>query len=249
MTRYKLEISIFEMIRSFFYKTILLLPIILLLRVYEIFVSHSLQLVNEREVEFVLKAIYSDINFFFYISGILLIVYSLLNLVSKYLADVVLTLLCVGVVVGHTLLTSYFLTFRNLLDADVYSYSLGEIKQTLGTVLTWQTILFGLIIFMSSIAVFVVVSEYVKMTRLLSYFLLLASLYTLFSFNVNVEYQGSDLYSKYLNNACQNKSSYFYKTTLYHFINSKETPDNTYVSFENAWKAGKKDIDKSFSNK
>lgn len=240
----RIERSFGDMADRFFKQVVSLLPIILILHVYELIASHALQQVQGNRLTFVSGAVYEDLVFFLFLSGCLLVVYGLLYLLSVRWATILLTAFCVAVISGQAMLTAYFLTAQNPLGADLYGYSLAEIRQTAGAALTWQMITVLLIVVIAVSAIFIFLLRHIRAPRWLSYPLLLVGLFVLFFFGIEPESMETGNKSEFLNNAMRSKSAYFYKSSFYHFTRFQEPQKlalyaDSYI--DNKWQGAKGD--------
>lgn len=77
-------------------------------------------------------ALLADVIYFLQTSGVLFVIYFLLTFLSVKLARVVYISLCLFLILVQVGLTVYFGKTSVLLGADLYSYSAGEISQTVG---------------------------------------------------------------------------------------------------------------------
>lgn len=227
-----------------FSRVALLFPVMFALRIYELFSSRAIPQVHGSIFAFISAVVYSDLVFFLFLSGCLLVVYGLLYLLSVRWAEILLAAFCVAVVSGHAMLTAYFLTAQNPLGADLYGYSLAKIRQTTGVALTWQMITVFLVVVIAVSAIFTFISRYIRASRWLSYSILLASVFVLFFFGIEPENRGAGNKSEFLNNVMRSKSAYFCKSLFYHFTGFQEPQKLALYAdgyIDNKWKGAKGD--------
>lgn len=113
--------------------SLIFLIFLLLVKVYEFVLIGSAQGFPIHLVHVVLKALQYDLLFFLMASWWLFIVFTLLSVFSFRLAKTIYTISAIILIVGEVMLIKYFSTAMVPLGADLYGYSLAEIKQTVGT--------------------------------------------------------------------------------------------------------------------
>ena len=160
---------------------VVLLSLLLLLRIFEIFSGNISQLLpEESDWNYYASAFYFDLIYWLFIVPILFVIFLACCWLSIRLARVVAVALFSLVVLGHGLLGQYFSTVLNPLGADLFHYSLQEIRQTAGAAITGPMTI-GLMIGIALIVLaFTFVPRYLKLPAKVIYGLLAISFLSFF---------------------------------------------------------------------
>lgn len=231
------------MLARFWGRTSLLLPLILMLHIYGLFAGHALQQSGLGWVAYVAGAVYADLFFFFFLSGCLFILYGAICLLSPHWADRTLAALCIAVMAGHAMLFFYFLTAQNLLGADLFHYSLAEVKLTVGAALSVSMAVVSTIAALVLVAIFAYAPRYIRVRRTLAGSLLFISLFILLFGGIEPASGRRFATSEFLGNLQLNHSAFFYKKSFYYLTGLEEPVPvplfaDSYVG-SSAWHRGK----------
>lgn len=142
-----------------------------------------------------------------------------LYILSPKLTALILKLLILLFFIGDLGLSFYFTTALVPLGADVFGYSMADIKQTVGSSGGINSTL--ILTFAVSVAILIYVlfffSEKIKINRFLALILPSFSLLMVSSGLANIE-NSLNLPEEFANNLVHNKSAFFYAETINHFF-------------------------------
>lgn len=147
------------------------------------------------------------------------IIYFVLFLINKQLAKITTILYILFTAITHIGLIQYFNSALVPLGADIYGYSMADIKQTLEAAGGISTLaIIGLLLF-SGIIIYLLHLGYtfIKLPYKISLSLPIIALACLF-LNLNNLSQPFQLSSDYANNLALNKSDFFYKSSYNYFF-------------------------------
>jgi len=223
------------------------LGIILLLSVFELIYNG---IVHQFPKSFTGVLGWSFLNdLFFWLKSLIYLfaVYIPLNLFSQKFARTVYAIFIILMAVIQVSLTSYFTTSLVPLGADLYSYSIKDIKQTVGASGVSFTTIIGLVVIIAgSAAVLRILAPRINTHRYLFFTLPLVSL--LFVLTGAQAWAGQpDFKSDFDNNLVINKSDHFWGASYRHFFPGADDVDIYADSYINDY--GDSGKDKSFAFK
>ncbi|ANW95783.1 phosphoglycerol transferase [Wenyingzhuangia fucanilytica] len=145
-------------------------------------------------------------------------IYTILFMINKRIAKITAYIFILILAIIHLCLIQYFNTALVPLGADIYSYSIADIKQTLGSAGGVGVLpVIGILIF-SALLIFVlhIGYKFLKLPYKVAFLFPIISILLLFV-NTNSISQSLKLNSDFENNLVLNKSDFFYKSTYKHF--------------------------------
>lgn len=197
-----------------------------LLRIFELFSNHVSQLLNSESLwNYYSTAFYFDLVYLFFLTPILFFVFLICYWRSTRLARYVTIVLCSLIVIVHAMLINYFSTALNPLGADLFHYSLREIKQTAGAAITGAItvlLVFGLVLVVLS---FLFLPGYLRLPKKLTYGFLVVSMLSFFFVGIAPAKNTADFGSEFLNSSMINKSAFFYREAFY-YLSDREPEEN-----------------------
>jgi cellulose synthase/poly-beta-1,6-N-acetylglucosamine synthase-like glycosyltransferase/glucan phosphoethanolaminetransferase (alkaline phosphatase superfamily) len=186
---------------------------------------------------FLLKVInYSLINELAFVSKATLLpigLFMVLFLLSKKFARFFFVTFSILLIVIHAALAEYFLETLVPLGADLWSYSLAEIKQTIGAAgkITFAPIMLQLAIITALVFLFIALPKKIRFNTKLAFSLFFifatAGLFSVASYN-NTLTTGDEA----SNSITLNKSYYFYSSSLNHFLENNNNNNNISIAIE-----------------
>ncbi|KOH46337.1 LTA synthase family protein [Sunxiuqinia dokdonensis] len=196
---------------------VVLLSLLLLLRIFEIFSGQVSQLLPaEGAWRYYASAFYTDLIFWLFIMPILFVIFLACFSLSVRMARFVAVTLFSLVVLVHGMLGHYFSTALNPLGADLFHYSLQDIRQTAGAAISGPVAI-GLIIgIVLIVLVFVFLPRHLKLPVKLTYSLLAVSIASFFFAGIAPAKPSAGFGSEFIDNSVINKSAFFYGDTFYH---------------------------------
>lgn len=209
--------SFLNALKSFTALSVIWLALIIVFRLFEISFAGFTHGVSPQVVKLLGLSIISDLIFWISCQFPLFIIYALIFLVAANLAKYIFRAFIVFFFIVHTALILYFNTSLVLLGADFYSYSLNDIKQTVGSS---GTGLYSILAFLLVIGgIVAVIRFWEKKLYPGLYFssglILVAAVFTILGFQNTLT---PSLNSDFENNMVLNKSAYFYKASHDHFF-------------------------------
>jgi phosphoglycerol transferase MdoB-like AlkP superfamily enzyme len=167
----------------------------------------------------------ADIGFLLNLLLGIYIVYVLIFLLSPILAKTLYKVLITLLLILHLALILYFSKALLPLGADLYGYSIADIKQTIGASggISFITILAFIAVIAAIISIFKYLAPKFKPAFGLAIILPVLSLLALVTGAAKLLAPGN-LHSDFANNLALNKSAFFYSSSLDHFF-----PDNNDV--------------------
>jgi uncharacterized sulfatase len=181
---------------------------------------------------------FNDVVFWLKCLVYFFVVYTILHLISKKFAQATYGIVIVLLSVVQMGLVSYFTTAMVPLGADIYGYSMTDIRQTVGAaggVNVFQILLFVILIAMAGAAIWflpkrIKVHGYIVTILPLASFLLMVS---------NAQAHSGNLKSDFANNLIINKSDHFWSESYKHFFPTNEETDIYADSYINDYDNGK----------
>lgn len=206
-----------DLTRWFGGHAVVLLSLLLLLRIFEIFSGHISQLLpEESDWNYYASAFYFDLIYWLFIVPILFVIFLACCWLSIRLARVVAVALFSLVVLGHGLLGQYFSTVLNPLGAELFHYSIQEIRQTAGAAITLPMTIGLMVGIVLIVLAFTFVPRYLKLPAKLIYGLLAISFLSFFFVGIAPAKPKAAFGSEFLDHSAINKSAHFYREAFYH---------------------------------
>jgi phosphoglycerol transferase MdoB-like AlkP superfamily enzyme len=154
------------------------------------------------------------------------VIYTLFYLISRKVAAIAFSLLIVLMVLLQLGLAFYFTTSLVPLGADLYSYSMGDIKQTVGSSggINILNILTIILILTVVVAALYVLPKRIKLNRHAAFAIPLLSLLVILT-GLSAKSIVPDLRSDFSNNLVLNKPDYFLTASQKHLFAGKDETD------------------------
>lgn len=205
-------------IKEFMPRFIVLLALFILFRIFEL-VDDSLHHGTANGfLSIFIAGLLKDVAFLFTIAPAFILLYILLYLVNKKLANSFFTIIAALLCIIQVFLIQYFQTTLVPLGGDLWGYTMADIKQTIGAAGIKVSVIIILII---SIAVIVFLLIWlpakIKISSSLSNLILLLTLVSLF-FSFASKASGIHMKTEYANSLSLNKSWFFYTESWKHFF-------------------------------
>jgi len=203
----------FARVKPFVAYAFIFIAFILSMRVFELSINQLDVNIHSHFVSYTCVSLLFDLLFYFSATGCVFILAGVVSVFLPRVSKVLSIILFIILTLAQFLLIKYFSEALNPLGADVFQYSLSEIKQTLGPTISLSmglTFFSAIVIF---IAAFVFLPRIIKVSKSLSlvmFFLFLIGFGTNF---IKISYKPS-FGSEYDNSLALNKSTYFYKAVL-----------------------------------
>ena len=205
---------------------IVLSGLLLLLRIFGFFSNHVSQLLPaEGAWHYYTSAFFADVVFLLFMMPILFVIFLACYWLSVRLARIVAVVLFSFVILAHGLLEQYFSTALNPLGADLFHYSLQEIKLTAGAAVTGAAAIglgVGIVLI---ILLFNFIPRYLKLPVKVIHGLLAISVLSFFLIGIAPAKNKTGFGSEFLDNSALNKSAFFYNEAYYH-LSGKEREEN-----------------------
>ncbi len=167
-----------------------------------------------------------DLIFFLQISAVGYILFALLYLIHKKLAHVFFMIVAVVLLLIQVSLSQYFISTLVPLGADLWGYSIADIKQTVGASggITLSMIIAFVVLLVLVFSSFIILPKRIKQGGWISFIFLAAFVISIFTKAASLvnEWQPGQEYS---NNLSVNKSAYFFNASYQHFFPAKEEQD------------------------
>lgn len=212
--------------QRFFNLSLIYLILLLLIRAVEIIYGGHLNGYPSNLSSVIWASIYRDFIFFLMSSCWFFIPFALLFYFSRKIAVIFYVVFATILLLIQFGLVFYFLTALVPLGADLYGYSMAEIKQTVGAAgsLNWLTIVGFLFIIAIIIAAFKYL--FVKMYWPIYIVLIVPVLMVLFLLIPNrILIPTVNFKNDYVNTSVVNKSFYFFKSSQQYFFPREEDHD------------------------
>lgn len=208
--------SFWRMMSLFSVRAILLFILVLASRGVELYTGQINENLKGKLPAFILHCLINDSAFVFNTSVILLAIGLLFYYISRKLTSVLQTIVVTIAISINLLLIKYFSVALNPLGADLYHYSISEIKQTAGSSVNWGTISFvaGFVLIVALLFGFI--PRKIRINKYVSSLIAALSILSIFSNSILKKHSGN-FGSEYSNYLSINKSSYFYQASYYHF--------------------------------
>ncbi|MFM2291594.1 MAG: hypothetical protein RIS29_1407 [Bacteroidota bacterium] len=215
-TKSKEPLSFWRMMSPFAVRTILLFILVLASRGIELYSGQINESIKGKLPSFILHCLINDSAFIFNTSAILLGIGIVFYYISRKLTSLLQTLVVTIAISINLLLIKYFSVALNPLGADLYHYSVSEIKQTAGSSVNWGTISFMVGFVLIVALLFGLIPRKIRINKYISAIIAILAILSVFSENILRKHPGN-FGSEYNNYLSINKSSYFYKASYYHF--------------------------------
>lgn len=214
------------------------LLLIFVLTIFEIIYNSVAHETPAHLGQVVFWSFFNDLVFWLKCLVYFFVVYAILHLISKKFAQITYGVVIVLLSVVQAGLVSYFTTAMVPLGADIYGYSITDIRQTVGAaggVNVFQILLFIILISAASTAIWflpkrIKVHDYIVVILPFVSFLLLVS---------DAQAHSGNLKSDFSNNLIINKSDHFWSESYKHFFPSKDEMDIYADSYINDYDNGK----------
>ncbi len=206
--------------------SVVLVVLMLIVNIYE-FIREAQQFGTQKMFfKAVIYGLINDISFLLNIAAVPVIIFILLFQLSKKTARFFFIAFSTILILLHATLVEYFLKALVPLGADLFSYSIADIKQTVGAAGVSLTFLCSIVLMLCIvIATFVTVPKKIQLSATLSYFMLLM-------FGLSAAFSLSSVASKYKpgqelsNNIALNKSYFFINSSYSYFFPVYEKMDS-----------------------
>ena len=175
-------------------------------------------------------------DFFYWLQVVMYLfpLYLLCSLIHKSFARNIFMLLSILLLLTQLALSQYYISTLVLLGADIWGYSVTELKQTVGASggVPKSLLMILLVTIVITILVFLYLPKKIKPK---GWFQFIFVLITMLSFNNTISsfIQNLKPGQEFSNNLSINKSAYFLQATLQHFLPTNETIDIYAVNYLN----------------
>ncbi|MBS1503336.1 MAG: hypothetical protein JST32_14805, partial [Bacteroidetes bacterium] len=235
----KLSSKFMLVISSFASLSVLWLAILLLMTVFELVYNGIVHQFPNSFTAVLCWAFFNDLVF--WLKGLIyfFVVFTLLHLISGKLARIVYCVFIVFMAIVQLSLTSYFTAALVPLGADLYGYSLTEIKQTVGAAggVSVVQVLEFIILIAAAALLFWKLPHRIRVNRFIVLALPLVSLVLLVTGADTITHRGN-FKSDFDNSLIVNKSDHFWTASYNHFFPAREELDiyaDSYINdYDNA---------------
>lgn len=213
-----LKDKFFDAIKSLIQLMLAWLVILVILRIFEVLYNGLTRAFPESILKLIALSLWLDVMFWLKVSIYAFVVYIVLYLIKPKLANVVGITLLFLLSISQLLLIIYFNTSLVPLGADLFGYSLADIKQTLGASSALNAITVLSFILMLMVFGFGLIFLRRKIRINLS-FAFIISIIAFFVVLTNAQKYSNliDLQNEYENNLAINKTAYFLTSSLNYF--------------------------------
>lgn len=233
----KLSTRIWNAALSFARLSIVWLLLIFVLTIFEILYNSIVHETPTNLGQVLFWSFFNDVIFWLKCLIYFFVVYTILHLISKKVAQISYGVVIVLLSVVQMGLVSYFTTAMVPLGADIYGYSMTDIRQTVGAaggVNFFQIMLFIILIAIAGAAIWflpkrIKVHSYIVTILPLASFLLIVS---------DAQAHNGKLRSDFANNLIINKSDHFWSESYKHFFPSNDETDIYADSYINDYDNG-----------
>ncbi|WBL26685.1 LTA synthase family protein [Zunongwangia sp. HGR-M22] len=205
--------------RDFFSISLVWLLLLFLLSILELLYNEALHSLPENFFDLLFYSCWMDVLLWLKLGVFCYIFYAILYVIHPKSAKAIFkTFICIAAVI-QTGLVLYFTTSLNLLGADLFSYSLGDVQQTLGASggLSFIAILQFLVVIGFCIAILWWLPKFIKLPLFVSVIYPLASVIVFFTPDIS-GWEQISLQTTYASNLVTNKSDYFFTSFYYYFF-------------------------------
>lgn len=227
---------------SFARLSVLWLGIIFVLTIFELIYNGIVHQFPQSSVSVLSWAFFNDVIFWFKGLIYFFIIFVLLHLISGKLARISYCVFIVLMALVQVSLTSYFTTALVPLGADLYGYSMADIKQTVGAAggVSILQILGFIILVGGTLFAMIKLPQRLRVNRFVVIALPVVSL-ILLAIGANAMEHNGGYKSDFDNNLVINKSDHFWTASYKHFFPSKDELDiyaDSYINdYDNAGSA------------
>jgi phosphoglycerol transferase MdoB-like AlkP superfamily enzyme len=218
---------------SFARLSIVWLMIILLLSLFELIYNGLVHQFPKNFTGVILWAILNDLLFWLKCQIYLFVIYTIIHLFSSKFARIAYSVFIVLIAVIQLSLTSYFTTSLVPLGADLYGYSIKDIRQTIGASGVSITEVIGFIVILgATIVALWGLAPRIKLNRYLAFALLAISL-VFVAMGAQAKIGQAGFKSDFANNLIINKSDHFWTASYKHFFPGADDVDiyaDSYIS-------------------
>jgi peptidoglycan-N-acetylglucosamine deacetylase len=216
-----IKLRFFEGAREFVKYAILLLLFFVLGRVFELVYDNALHGLPQHVERVIRFGLFNDVSFVLQACFCLYAPFALLYLVNKKSAKYCMVVLCTLLVLIQFSLSKYFLTTLVPLGADLWAYSVADIRQTVSAagIQIWILILM-MALLLCIITSFIYLPSKIKISKRLamaSLFIFIFATATKLSFLTNKLLPGEE----YSNTLSINKSYFFFAASMHYFFPGK----------------------------
>ena len=215
-------------------RAIILLLLLLCTRIFELAFDYSQHGEPPLFWKVILFGLLRDLIVFLQISFWGFLVFAFFCLVHKKLANIVFIIIAMILLLIQVALSQYFVKTLVPLGADIWAYSIEDIKQTLGASggINLSAIIIFSVLLLITVLAFVMLSNRIKIKGVWAFVLFAvfaAASVTNFSRTVKKLSPGQE----YSNNLSLNKSWYFFDKSYRHFF-PPSTEEDIYTDYETA---------------
>jgi len=218
---------------SFARLSIIWLMIILLLSLFELTYNGLVHQFPENFTGIILWTILNDLLFWLKCQIYLFVIYTIFHLFSSKFARIAYSVFIVLMAVIQLSLTSYFTTSLVPLGADLYGYSIKDIRQTIGASGLSITEVIGFIVILgATITALWGLAPRIRLNRYLAFALLAISL-VFVAMGAQAKIGQAGFKSDFANNLIINKSDHFWTASYKHFFPGADDVDiyaDSYIS-------------------
>ncbi|UAB83999.1 LTA synthase family protein [Zunongwangia sp. SCSIO 43204] len=205
--------------RGFFSISLVWLLLLFLLSILELLYNTVVNSVQENFFNLLMYSCWMDILLWLKWGAICYLFYIIFYVIHPKSAKAIFkTFICIAAVI-QTALVLYFTTSLNLLGADLFSYSLEDVQQTLGASggLSFVAILQFLVVIAICISILWWVPRFIKLPWSLGVVYPIASVIIFFTPS-NSAWSQISLQNTFASNLVTNKSDYFFTSSYYYFF-------------------------------
>ena len=223
--------------------------LIILVRIFDIVINYFQHGKPPFFEKVILFGLANDIAIFLEVSIILYFIFAIFYFINKKLANVIFIIVANIFLLIQVSLSQYFVTTLVPLGADLWSYTMADIQQTVGASggINLSVIVSLCVMTISGILAFIFLPKKIKIKSGLSFFILLVCMIAFIS-NVTMYSNKWLPGQEYSNNIVSNKSWYFYTRSYQHFFPKSEVTD-IYTEYQFSGVNASKDENKVVSIK
>lgn len=215
-----------EAITSFNAISLLWLAVLFAMSLFEILYNGVIHPYPDSLLKVAAWAFWGDVTFLFSYLFKLFLVYLAVCYISVRVAKTLYKIFIVTALVIQIVLIKYFAVTLLPLGADIYGYSIADIRQTIGASggLNFGVVLLLLVFIGVLVVVFKYLPEKLQINFKTSAAVTMLSLVPLFIARPTLVHPGN-LHSDFAGNLIMNKSDFFYSASLDHFFPTDDDPD------------------------
>ncbi|MGN6177831.1 MAG: LTA synthase family protein [Mucilaginibacter sp.] len=215
-----------EAITSFNAISLLWLAVLFAMSLFEVLYNGVIHPYPDSLLKVAAWAFWGDVTFLFSYLFKLFLVYLAVCYISVRVAKTLYKIFIVTALVIQIVLIKYFAVTLLPLGADIYGYSIADIRQTIGASggLNFGVVLLLLVFIGVLVVVFKYLPEKLQINFKTSAAVTMLSLVPLFIARPTLVHPGN-LQSDFASNLIMNKSDFFYSASLDHFFPTDDDPD------------------------